>query len=153
MGKEERIRNITRLYYSNPRVQEAILRFSKDREVVPQYYEGFGKRPDKIQYISDIMGLVNKGATSFHCSEELWNEPLELNADMNIEELNKLRNGWDLLIDIDSPFLDSSKIATKLILIALEYHGVKNYGVKFSGNKGFHNTIKKQSRIKSLFNK
>ena len=137
-GKEERIRAITKLYYSNPRVQKAILEFAKSREVVPRYYEGFGKRPDTLQYPSDIMGLVNKGATSFHSSEEIWEDPLKINSDMTPKEMNEIRKSWDLLIDIDSPFLDYSKIAAKLLLAALEKHGVKNYGVKFSGSKGFH---------------
>ena len=135
---DQRVRSLTRLYYSNPRVLEAMTKFSQDREVVPRYFEGFGKRPDKIQYPSDIMGLVNRGATSFHASEELWNDPLSLNSEITAEEMNKLRKSWDLLIDIDSPFLDCSKIATKLIISALEHYGIKNYGLKFSGKKGFH---------------
>ncbi len=136
--KEARIRALTRLYYSNPKVQEALLEFSKDREVVPRYFEGFGKRPDSIQYPSDIMGLVNRGATSFHSSEELWEDPLKLDLNMDQREANDLRKGWDLLIDIDSPFLDCSKIAAKLLIAALEQHGIKNYGIKFSGSKGLH---------------
>jgi hypothetical protein len=52
--------------------------------------------------------------------------------------MDKLRKGWDLLIDIDSKYLDLSKIAAKFVVQALEYHGVKNYGIKFSGGKGFH---------------
>lgn len=136
--KEKRIRAITKLYYSNPRIIDAMAKFAIDREVVPRYFEGFGKRPDKIQYPSDIMGLVNKGATSFHASEELWNEPLSLNSEITKEEMDKLRKSWDLLIDVDSHFLDCSKIATKLIIAALEHHGIKNYGLKFSGSKGFH---------------
>ncbi|MCU0641968.1 MAG: hypothetical protein MUF61_00080 [archaeon] len=137
-AKEQRIRAITRLHYSKPNVIEAIAKFSRDREVVPRYFEGFGKRPDQIQYPSDIMGMVNRGATSFHASEELWLDPLKIDSNMTPEELSKIRKSWDLLIDVDSPFLDCSKIATKLIIAALEQHGVKNYGVKFSGSKGFH---------------
>jgi len=136
--KEQRIRAITRFYYSNPKILEAMAKFSQDREVVPRYFDGFGKRPDKIQYPSDIMGLVNKGATSFHASEELWNDPLSLSSEITALEMNKLRKSWDLLIDVDSPFLDCSKIATKLIIAALEHYGIKNYGLKFSGSKGFH---------------
>ncbi|MBX4196570.1 hypothetical protein KW805_03205 [Candidatus Pacearchaeota archaeon] len=136
--KEDRIRSITKLYYSNPKVQDFLLKFSKDREVVPRYFEGFGKRPDTLQYPSDIMGLVNKGATSFHGSEELWHDPLSINSDMSSHQLSAARKSWDLLIDIDSPFLDCSKIAAKLIIAALEQHGIKNYGIKFSGSKGFH---------------
>ncbi|MEK6915831.1 MAG: hypothetical protein AABW89_04800 [Nanoarchaeota archaeon] len=136
--KEKRIRSITRLYYSNPKVQEALLSFAKDREVVPRYFEAFGKRPDTLQYNSDIMGLVNKGATSFHASEEIWNDPLAINSDMTQSELSGLRKSWDLLIDIDSPFLDYSKIAAILLVEELERHGINNYSVKYSGSKGFH---------------
>ena len=137
-AKEQRIRAITRLYYSNPKIQEAIFAFSAHREVVPRYFEGFGKRPDTLTYPSDIMGLVNRGATSFHASEEIWSDPLKISADLQQEELSALRTSWDLLIDIDSPFLDCSRIAALLVLEVLESHGVKNYGIKFSGSKGFH---------------
>ncbi|MCH7568174.1 MAG: hypothetical protein IIA87_02020 [Nanoarchaeota archaeon] len=134
-----KVKTITKLYYSNPKIQKAIFEFSKDREVIPSYMmEAFGKRPDSLQYPSDVMGLVNKGATSFHCSEELWQDPLKISADMSPDELSEIRSSWDLLIDIDSHFLDYSKIATKLIIGSLEKHGIKNYGIKFSGSKGFH---------------
>ena len=136
--RENRIRAITKLYYSNPKVQECLVEFAKNREVVPRYFENFGKRPDSLIYSSDISSLVKKGATSFHASEELWEDPLKLSSDMSIEELNALRLSWDLLIDIDSPYLDLSKIAAKLILEELELHGVSNYGLKYSGSKGFH---------------
>ena len=138
MGQKERINAITKIYYSRPEVQNAIVNFSLNREVVPRYTEAFGKRPDTINYPADVMGLVNRGATSFHCSEELWQDPLEINSDMSIQELNKIRKSWDLLIDIDSPFLDYSKVAAQLIVKSLEKHGVFNYGIKFSGSKGFH---------------
>ncbi len=136
--KEKRVRTITNLYYSNPNVQTALVKFSECREVVPRYFEIFGKRPDSIQYASDIIGLVKRGATSFHASEEIWTDPLQISAEMGINEFNSLRKSWDLLIDIDSPFLDCSKIATELIIAALEKHGLFNYGIKFSGSKGFH---------------
>jgi len=136
--KEKRIRAITRMYYSNPKVQEAMVKFSQNREVVPRYMDGFGKRPDSVQYPSDIMALVNKGATSFHASEEIWNDPLKINSEMTLEELNSNRRGWDLLIDIDSPYVDVSKEAAKLVIELLERYGIRNYGLKFSGSKGFH---------------
>ena len=136
--KEKRVRAITKIYYSNPKVQEVLFKFAKNREVVPRYFESFGKRPDTLQYPSDIMGLVNKGATSFHASEELWHNPLEINSDMSQEEMHKARRSWDLLIDIDSPFLDYSKIAAELLAEELEKQGIMSYGIKFSGSKGFH---------------
>lgn len=138
MDKEARIRALTKLYYSRPEIQQALLAFAQDREVVPRYFEGFGKRPDMLQYPGDIMGVVHKGATSFHGSEELWSDPLAINSDEGIERLSQLRKGWDLLIDIDVKYLDQAVIATQLLLEVLEQHGIQNYGVKFSGSKGFH---------------
>ncbi len=136
--KEARIRNIAFSYYSRPDVRKCLYSFSKNREVVPRYFEGFGKRPDCPQFESDIIELAKKGATSFHCSEELWKDALELATGMNESQLNELRTGWDLLIDVDSKYLDYSKVAAELLVKALEYNGVKNIGVKFSGGKGFH---------------
>ncbi|MBS3071233.1 hypothetical protein J4407_02960 [Candidatus Pacearchaeota archaeon] len=136
--REEKIKKITSLYYSRSDVQEAIFSFSKDREISPRHFEAFGKRPDSLQYKGDIFELVRKGATSFHCSIELWKDPLKLSTNLTSEQLNELRKGWDFLIDIDSKYLDYSKILTKQIIKVLNFHGVKNFGLKFSGNKGFH---------------
>lgn len=136
--KEDRIRKIALSYYSRKDICAAILKSATGREVVPRYFEGFGKRPDTISYESDIFELAKKGATSFHCSEEIWRDPLELSTGMQIEQLNGLRQGWDLVIDIDSKYIDYSKVAAELIITALEYHGVRNIGIKFSGSKGFH---------------
>ena len=57
---------------------------------------------------------------------------------MTRAQLDELRTGWDLLIDIDSKYLDYSKIATELLIEALDFHGIKNLGIKFSGSKGMH---------------
>jgi len=131
--KEQRIRKITQLYYSRPDVQKAIFEFSKNREVAPSYMmESFGKRPDALEYIGDIFELVKKGATSFHCSEELWSQPLSLVTGMTEKQLNELRVGWDLILDIDSKYLDYSKILAQLIVRVLRFYDVKNIGIKFS---------------------
>lgn len=135
---EKRIREITLAYYSINEVKKAIFQFSENRECIPRYFEGFGKRPDTFQYESDIIEQVRKGATSFHCSEELWRDPLELSTEQKEKDFNELRIGWDLLLDIDSPYLEYSKIYSKLLIETLEFHGIKNIGVKFSGSKGFH---------------
>src|SRR3990167_1658591 len=108
--KEQRIREITFIYYSRAEVRKALLEFSKNRESIPRYFEGFGKRPDAFQYESDILEQVKKGATSFHCSEELWKDPLEISTDLSEEQFNEIRMGWDLILDIDSPYLEYSKI-------------------------------------------
>ena len=135
---EQRIRHITQLYYSKPEIQKAIFEFSKNREISPRYFEGFGKRPDTLQYQGDMFELVKKGATSFHGSEELWSDPLELTTEMDEKQFNELRIGWDLLLDIDSKYLDYSKIMAELIIDMLKFHGIKHIGIKFSGSKGFH---------------
>jgi len=136
--KEERIRKITHLYYSRPDVQKAIYDFSKNREISPRYFEGFGKRPDMFQYSGDVFELVKKGATSFHCSEELWQDPLKIETGMSEKELNDLRIGWDLLIDIDCKWFDYSKLAAKGVIETFRKNGVRNVSIKFSGSKGWH---------------
>ena len=135
---EDRIRKITSVYYSRPEIQKAIFEFSKNREVCPRYFEGFGKRPDVLEYPGDIFEFVKKGATSFHCSEELWEDPLRIQTGMNERQLNELRKGWDLILDIDSKYIDYSKIMAIEIIKILKFNGIKNISVKFSGSKGFH---------------
>lgn len=136
--KEERIRKVTSVYYSRKDVQKSMLEFSKNREISPRYFEGFGKRPDVLEYAGDIMHLSKKGATSFHCSEEIWEDPLMIETGMNEKQLNALRKGWDLVLDIDCKWIDYSKLAAEAIVKSLKMHGVENVGVKFSGSKGFH---------------
>lgn len=138
MVQEEELRALLFAYYSRKDVQNAIVDFSSHREAIPRYIESFGKRPDSLLYPFDLFEHVKKGATSFHVSEEIWREPLELKTEMQREQQDELRTGWDLLIDIDSKYLDYSKIAAKLIADALEFHNIKNYAIKFSGSKGFH---------------
>jgi len=150
--REQRIRKITNLYYSRPDVQKAIFEFCKNRETIPRYFEGFGKRPDSFEYKGDSFELVKKGATSFHCSEEIWENPMKINTEMNEQQANELRTGWDLLIDIDSKYLDYSKIMAELIFKMLKFHGIKNIGIKFSGSKGFHIIIPWKSFPKEINN-
>ncbi len=138
MDKIRPVQKIALSYYARKDIQQAIYEFCKNRETIPRYLEGFGKRPDTLDYPSDILIHVKKGATSFHCSEEIWENPLDISKDMTPEQLNQLKSGWDFLIDIDSKYLDYSKIAADLIIKVLEYHSVKNIGIKFSGSKGFH---------------
>ncbi|MDD5193643.1 MAG: hypothetical protein PHF67_03585 [Candidatus Nanoarchaeia archaeon] len=135
---EQRIRETTLIYYSRPDVRKAIFDFSKNRECVPRYFEGFGKRPDSFQYETDIIEFVKRGATSFHCSEELWSDPLEISTEFSKQDFDNLRIGWDLLLDVDSPYFEYSRIYAQLLIDALEFYGIKNLGIKFSGSKGLH---------------
>ncbi len=126
-------------YYKRKDVQKAILANAKDREIAVKYgNKGFGKRPDTLQHEGDILELAKQGATSFHASEELWSNPLQIDTHMKEKELNSLRKGWDLVLDVDSCDLELSKIAADLIIKALKYYGIKSVSCKFSGNKGFH---------------
>ncbi|MFA5173706.1 MAG: hypothetical protein WC438_00830 [Candidatus Pacearchaeota archaeon] len=149
--KEKRIREITLIYYSMPEIRKAIFEFAQNRETVPRYFEGFGKRPDSFQYDSDILEHVKRGATSFHCSEELWQDPLEISTDMSPQQLNEIKTGWDLLLDIDSPYLEYSKIYADLLIRTLNFYGIKNIGVKFSGSKGFHIIIPWKAFPKEIY--
>jgi DNA primase catalytic subunit len=63
---------------------------------------------------------------------------LELSSEIKKKEMEELREGWDLVLDIDCKFFEYSKICTELIIRFLRYCGVKDVSCKFSGNKGFH---------------
>ena len=52
---EKRIRAIAISYYSRADIRKAIIDFAKNRECVPRYFEGFGKRPDALQFDSDTI--------------------------------------------------------------------------------------------------
>lgn len=126
-------------FYSRKDVQKEILKTAKDREVAFKFGDkGFGKRPDILQFEGDIFEMAKQGATSFHFSEERWSNPLDLNTGMRKKDLDDLRIGWDLILDIDCKFLEYSKIVTFLIIEALKFHDIESFSLKFSGNKGFH---------------
>ncbi|MBD3309721.1 hypothetical protein GF351_00730 [Candidatus Woesearchaeota archaeon] len=126
-------------YYKRPEIQEAIIACAPDREIAVRFGDkGFGKRPDTVAYPNDIIELAKQGATSFHASEELWKNPLQLNTGLRREELDDMRKGWDLVLDIDCPVLEYSKVGSHLIVKALQHHGIGSISVKFSGNHGFH---------------
>jgi hypothetical protein len=126
-------------WYSKESVQKALIEVGKDREVVSVFKDGsFGKRPDVIQYPADIMQSVAEGAVSFHGSVEQWSNPMQLDVGMNRNDLDKLRTGWNIILDPDVKDFEIGKIAAKQIIEALKDHGIKNYSVKFTGGKGFH---------------
>ncbi|MFH0831736.1 MAG: hypothetical protein V1886_02625, partial [archaeon] len=135
---EEKIREVSSYYYKRRDIQKVLAGFSQYREVVPRYFESFGRRPDTLQYESDVAALADKGATSFHCSEELWKDPLKLSTELSEQELTDLRLGWDLLIDIDTQYLDYGIVTAELLVEALKFHNIHSFGVKYSGSRGFH---------------
>jgi hypothetical protein len=127
------------LHYKRKDIQEEMVLHGKDKEVVGSFKgEGYAKRPDVLKYSGDILELAKQGVTSFHASEELWSNPLQLDPLLKKQEMEKLRIGWDLVIDIDCLYWEYSKLITDLIIKALKHHNIEAVSVKFSGNKGFH---------------
>jgi DNA primase catalytic subunit len=126
-------------YYSRKDVQEALLEVTKDREIVGVFSNGnFGKRPNVLVYPQDILEMVKEGVVSFHGSVERWSNPMVLESGMIKQELDKLRIGWDLIIDPDCPDFEVAKLTTKIVIDALRDHGIKNYSIKLTGGKSFH---------------
>jgi len=115
-----------------------MIEHAEQKEVGVRYGDGFGKRPDVLTYPRDVIELALQNVTSFHASEEIWENPLMLNANLTRKELDELRIGWDLVLDVDCAFVEYSKICAHLIVKFLQYCQVKDLSIKFSGNKGFH---------------
>ena len=140
---------LTKKYYLNKEIQKILFSYSSNREVIPQFKQpsgdiAFGKRPDTLNYPSDVELFVSKGATSFHVSNEIWQNLQNLVPGMNQQQLNSQRIGWDMLIDIDcvnKDLFEVSRLTARLILRELDNYGVKSASIKFSGNKGFHIAI------------
>jgi len=125
-------------YYKRKDVQKLILEHAKDKEIGVRFEDSFGKRPDVLTYENDILESAKRGCTSLHCSEELWSNPLQLSANLRRNELDDLRTGWDLILDIDCPYWNFSKLTTYVFIKALKDHDIDCVTVKFSGGKGFH---------------
>ncbi len=126
-------------HYKRADIQREMIQGAIDREVAVKYADkGFGKRPDTLSYPKDIIEFAKQGATSFHVSEEHWSNVFSLDPALKKEELDDLRTGWDLVLDIDCLFWEYSKLTAHLLVKALRDHGVRSISCKFSGNKGFH---------------
>ena len=132
-------KNKVLMHYKRGDIQAEMVLHGQNKEVVGSFKgESYAKRPDIISYPRDVLELVKQGITSLHASEELWSNPLQLDPLLKRNEVEELRIGWDLIIDIDCPYFPYSKIAADLIIKALQHHEVKSISIKFSGNKGFH---------------
>lgn len=127
-------------YYSNPAVAERIADASKGREVAGAYWNGsYDKRPNVVQYASDVVHMAEGGITSFHISVEHWQNAMMLSAGMQAHDYDKIRTGWDILLDMDSKIgIEGGKQCALSILELLDRYKIKSYGIKFSGSRGFH---------------
>ena len=130
--------NITLSHYKRKDVQEEMIEAARNREIAVKFNDEFGSRPDVLNNPADILELAKQKATSFHSSEELWKNPLQLNPNMRKHEAEALRIGWDLVLDIDCSFFEYSRIAADLVIKALRFYDISSVSCKFSGNKGFH---------------
>jgi hypothetical protein len=122
-------------YYSQPEVQQALLKISRKREVVGVFGDGsFATRPSTLVYPKDIMQLVRNGVVSFHGSLERWSNPMAVGS----ENYERGRTGWDLILDLDCSDTEHGKTAALVFIDALQKHGVEHVSVKFTGGTGFH---------------
>ncbi len=125
-----------RQYYEQDEIVQIFVETAEYREVAPTYPNGYGKRPDAINFPGDFLDFVNNGAVAFHSSVERWRNPLLID---NVSDLDDLRENWDLVIDIDcDESFELSKEAAVLVVEELRQHGIDYISVKFSGNRGFH---------------
>lgn len=134
------LRLLEDFYKKNPEILEDMVLSARNREAAYMLYTGhFGKRPYYIDSEEDIVNLVKRGAISFHMSVERWYNPLNLSTKLKKRELNELREGWDLLLDIDSKDFEIAKHTTKLLIdVLINKYNISPIYVKFSGGSGFH---------------
>src|SRR3989344_8655648 len=111
-------------YYERADIQQELLRISKDREVQAWFGEARGKRPEAVYMLGDLKDLIRQGMTSFHISEERWRDPLQLEPGMQKRNLDNLRAGWDMILDLDCKNLAYSLLAGELIVDAIKFHNV-----------------------------
>ncbi len=126
-------------YYSRPEIQNSMLDLARDREVVGCLSNGsYLKRPDILLYPKDIIERVKNGVISFHYSVERWFQPMQLSPNLKQEEIDSLRKGFDIIIDIDSKLkLEHALITAKIVYDFLKDLGTKAT-LKFSGRRGVH---------------
>ena len=129
-------------YYSRSDTIKNLLEVAKDREVIGAYGDGrFSKRPDMLQYPSDLTTKVREGVVTWHCSVERWHSPMTLSTSLTRDEMDTARKGFDIILDIDSKAnFEWAKTAAIVVCNFLADSGVKPT-IKFSGRRGFHIAI------------
>ncbi|MCJ7479091.1 MAG: hypothetical protein MUP63_02830 [Candidatus Nanohaloarchaeota archaeon QJJ-7] len=131
-------------YYLREDVTEEVVRISEEREVAPTFPYGYGSRPDAVNFPGDFKQFVEDGAVAFHGSVERWRNPMLIDE----TDSDDLREGWDLIMDIDcDEDLEFAKVTAVKLLEELRSFGLnsESVSVKFSGNRGFHLGIRQES--------
>ena len=122
-------------YYSREDVRNFLLNFGNNREVAGVFRNGnFSQRPNVVLYPKDITAMVKTGVIEFHGSLEHWSQPMSLRSD----NYDKLRIGWDLILDIDCKLFEHGKIASDAFIWGLKKHDIGGVSIKFTGGTGFH---------------
>lgn len=116
-----------------------MLAAGRDREVVGATADGsYTKRPDMLLYPADIVERVKRSVVSWHCSIERWHNPMALSTALRPDELDSMRKGFDIVLDIDAKFkFEHARAAAIAVCNFFADSGVKA-NVKFSGRRGFH---------------
>ena len=132
--------HVTLSYYKRPEIRQAMAAQCRGKEVAVKFGDRFGRRPDIVVYDSDILSFAQKKATSFHISEETWSNPMQLSTTLRRQDLDELRVGWDLVLDVDFPIWEATRMISHSLIEQLRQEGVPDEAItaKFSGNKGFH---------------
>jgi len=133
-------------FYARPEIQKEIVKIAKGREVAGRMIDDrFLKRPDMIQYPGDVAERVKQGYASFHCSVERWSNPMALGPELRPADLDELRSGWDLIIDLDAQSkLEYARTTAVCIVDFFKEFGITPT-VKFSGRRGFHIAVAKEA--------
>lgn len=116
-----------------------MINIAENREVAGSMSDGrYLSRPDILLYPKDVLERVKRGIATFHCSVEKWSNPMRLSSDLKRSDLNNLRKGFDLIIDMDSKVkLEHAAITAEVVCEFLKDLGITPT-VKFSGSRGFH---------------
>ena len=56
-------------HYKKPEIQAALVEHASGKEVAARFGDNFGKRPEVLQYPSDVLEMAKQGATSL---EKPW---------------------------------------------------------------------------------
>jgi hypothetical protein len=138
-------------YYSRQEVIKGLLGITNDREVVGAYRDGrYAKRPDVLQYPSDIAAKVKTGIISWHCSVERWHSPMALSTSLSRADLDAARKGFDIILDIDAKTnFEHARTAALVVCNFLADKGIKPT-IKFSGRRGFHVAIASEALPASI---
>src|SRR3989344_2882788 len=113
-------------YYKRKEIQDALVLHARDKEIGMRFGDSFGKRPDTLMYPREILELALREMTSLHASEERWSNPLALDSTLGKKELEQMRIGWDLVLDIDCKIFEYSRLCAYLVIDFLRYCEVKD---------------------------